>query len=116
MSTPRPLHHPPHIFLDETWYAITGATCERRRFLLPEGHKVLVRDQLKTLVVEFQLRLAAWVILDNHYHLLIKSCCGSRLPRFFARLHGGTSFALNRLDGTRGRQVWHNYWDTCLRT
>ena len=21
---------------------------------------------------------------------------------------------LNRLDGQRGRQVWHNFWDTCI--
>jgi putative transposase len=23
---------------------------------------------------------------------------------------------VNTLDGQRGRQVWHNYWDTCIRT
>jgi putative transposase len=84
--------------------------------LRPEGYKDLVRDQLKALVTEFGLRLAAWVILDNHYHILIKSHLGETLPRFFGRLHGRTSFEVNGCDRTRGRQVWHNYWDACIRT
>jgi putative transposase len=110
------LHHPPHIYLDNTWYMITGSICQRQRLLRPEGHKDLVRDQIKALVTEFDLRLAAWVILDNHYHILTKSHDAKRLPRFFGRLHGRTSFEINGRDGTRGRQVWHNYWDTCIRT
>ncbi len=111
----KPVHHPPHIYLDDTWYMITGAIYQKCRLLQAAGYKDLVRDQLKTLVVEFGLQLAAWVILDNHYHLLTKSRVGTALPRFFGRLHGRTSFDLNGRDGTRGRQVWHNYWDTCIR-
>ena len=30
------------------------------------------------------------------------------------RLHSQTSRSLNRLDGTPGRTVWFQYWDTCL--
>ncbi len=112
----RSLHHPPHIYLDDTWYMITGSICQRQRLLQPEGYKDLVRDQPKALVTEFGLRLAAWVILDNHYHILTKSHDGETLPRFFGRLHGRTSFEINGRDGERGRQVWHNYWDTCVRT
>lgn len=113
---PQTSHHPPHIYLDDTWYMITSAIYQRRRLLEPDGHKELVCGQLKTLVSEFGLRLAAWVILDNHYHLLVKSRVGATLPRFFGRLHGRTSHDLNGLDAARGRQVWHNYWDTCIRT
>ena len=109
-------HHPPHVYLDNTWYAITGSLYQRRRLLAHEGHKDLVRDQLKAMVVEFKLQLAAWVILDNHYHVLTKSHVGAALPRFFGRLHGRTSFELNGRDRMRGRQVWHNYWDTGIRT
>lgn len=112
----RPLHHPPHVYLDNTWYAITGSIYQRRRLLQPDGYKDIVRDHLKALVIEFGLLLAAWVILDNHYHLLIKSRIGASLPRFFRRLHGRTSYELNGRDRQRGRQVWHNYWDTCIRT
>ena len=29
-------------------------------------------------------------------------------------LHSRTAIALNRHDGTPGRKIWHNYWDTRL--
>lgn len=108
-------HHPPHIYLDDTWYLITGSVYAKHRLLQSEGCKDLVRNQLETLVLEFGLQLDAWVILDNHYHLLLKSQTGAVLPRFFGRLHGRTSFDLNSRQGIHGRQVWHNYWDTCIR-
>ena len=108
--------HPPHVYLDDTWYVITAAIHQNRRILQSDDHKELVRDHLRALVVKFDFQLAAWVILDNHYHLLVKTRISSDLPLFFARLHGRTSFELNRRDARRGRQVWHNYWDTCIRS
>jgi hypothetical protein len=48
-----------HVYLDNTWYFITGATTTKRRYLNPAGHKEVVRDQVKTLVEEFGIRLAA---------------------------------------------------------
>lgn len=110
------LLHPPHVYLDDTWYIITSSVYQRQRLLAPEGYKDIVRDQLKALTIEYNVRLAAWVILDSHYHLLLKSHVAAELPRFIGRLHGRTSFELNTRDGTRGRQLWHNYWDTCIRT
>ena len=111
-----PLHHPPHIYLDDTWYIITTPIYQKHSLLRPQGHKELVRDELKTLVIEFRLRLAVWVVLDNHYHILVKTRLGKDSPRFLGRLHGKVSFDVNTRDGTRGRRVWNNYWDTCIRT
>ncbi len=110
------MHHPPHIYLDDTWYMITGAVHENRRLLQPAGYKGLVRDQLKALAVEFKFTLGAWVVLDNHYHILARSHEGATLSRFIGRLHGRTSFDINGHDGARGRRMWHNYFDTCIRT
>ncbi len=109
-------HHPPHIYHDDTWYLITSRVYEARRLLRPAGHKEILRDHLRSLVIEFDIQLTAWVILDNHSHLLVKSKVGANISRFIGRWHGRTSFELNGLDETRGRQVWHNYWDTCIRT
>jgi len=108
-------HHPPHVYLDDTWYMFTASVYRGHRLLQPRSHKELVRDQLKALVDEFKFTLAAWVILDNHYHILIRSHAGTHLPQIVRRLHGRTSHDLNELDGAHGRQVWHNYWDTCIR-
>ena len=108
-------HHPPHIYLDDTWYMLTASTLNRVHYLASERAKMLVRDRLRELIVQFGMTLKAWVILNNHYHLLLKTNVGADLTRFFGTLHGGTSFKINGWDGTRGRQVWHNFWDTCIR-
>ncbi len=109
-------HHPPHIYLDNTWYIITATTLDHASFLVSERAKTLVRDTLESLVLEFNITLYAWVILNNHYHLLLKTWRGKDLPRFLGRLHGSTSRQINLWDVATGRQVWHNYWDTCIRT
>ncbi|CAG0933905.1 REP-associated tyrosine transposase [Thermoflexales bacterium] len=111
-----PAYHPPHIYLDDTWYFVTASIHHRHRLLQPSGHKDLVRDQLKAMTAEFHIQLAAWVILDNHYHILVRSHVGQDLSRMFGRWHGRTAFEINGRDDERGRQVWHNYWDTCIRT
>jgi len=108
-------HHPPHIFLDDTWYIVTAAILNHAPLLSDRYAKALARDRLRELVPEFGLTLLAWVILDNHYHVIFKAQRGAALSRFFGRLHGSTSRQINQRDGTAGRQVWHNYWDTCIR-
>ena len=108
-------HHPPHIYIDDTWYAISSATLKHTPFLTSERAKALVRDTLKDFVQRFGIVLWAWVILDDHYHLLLKTSRGKDLPRFFGQLHGSTARQLNLWDATPGRRIWHNYWDTCIR-
>jgi len=110
-----PDHHLPHIYLDNAWYIVTAATSNHSSFLASERAKTLVRDKLRSLIIEFSITLRAWVILDNHYHLLLKTCRGEDLSTFVRRLHGSTSRQINLWDGVTGRQIWHNYWDTCVR-
>jgi putative transposase len=110
-----PDHHPPHIYLDDTWYMVTSSIYQRQCLLVSDGHKEILQEQLSQLSREFKLHLAGWVILDNHYHILVRSSEGSELPHFFQRFHGRTSYELNRIDRSRGRQIWHNFWDTCIR-
>ncbi|MBE2201568.1 MAG: transposase [Anaerolinea sp.] len=108
-------HTPPHVYLDDTWYIITASTYQQAHYLASDQARILVRDKIQELIQEFKIILKAWVILNNHYHLLLKTHNGYALPRFFQRLHGGTSFTINGLEGKRGRKVWYNYWDTCIR-
>ncbi|MDQ2996212.1 MAG: transposase, partial [Chloroflexota bacterium] len=67
-------------------------------------------------VLAFEISLLAWVILDDHYHLLLKPQLGKSLPRFIGQLHGSTSRQINLYDAISGRKIWHNYWDTCINT
>jgi len=59
--------------------------------------------------------ILAWVVLPNHYHLLIEG--DLRLfARRIARLHNGTATQWNREDGTPGRKVWHQFSDRVIRS
>jgi putative transposase len=111
----RSLHHPPHIYLDDTWHIVTGSIYQHNRLLAPEGYKDLVRDHLKSFALKFRIEIKAWVILDDHYHLLLKTKQGADFPHFIAQWHGRTAFDLNTRDSKRGRRVWYSYWDTCIR-
>ena len=108
-------HHPPHVYLDDTWYLITASTVNHGPVLSGTHAKALFRRELRKLIVQFGMKLRAWVVLDDHYHLLLKTDQGRDLAIFTARLHGSTSRQLNLRHETPGRQVWHNYWDTCVR-
>jgi len=44
------MHHPPHIYLDESWYIITASTLNHTPFLASGRAKALVRDKLKELI------------------------------------------------------------------
>jgi len=50
-------HHPPHIFLDDTWYFITSASLDHTPLFASEKAKTLLRDTLKDLIQLFTISL-----------------------------------------------------------
>lgn len=109
-------HRPPHIYANDTWYIITASTLNKAHCLTTDHHLRLWVEVSGELIKEFGIILRAWVVLRNHYHLLLKSRLGRDISKFIGRLNGRTSYEFNRLDRAKGRQVWYNYWDTCIRT
>ncbi len=61
-------------------------------------------------------QLFAWVVLPNHYHVLVHTLDVEGLLRAIGRLHGSSSFRWNGQDGCRGRQVWHRAAETAIRS
>lgn len=108
-------HRPPHLILNETWCFISAHTAGDSPFLCTDEHKSIWCEVFESLQTRFDVRVAAWVLIDNHYHFLIYFQNAENLPDFMKRLHGETSFKLNQLDGTRGRKVWYSYWDRLVR-
>jgi hypothetical protein len=51
------LRHPPHHYEDGTWYAITASTYGRRRWLAGDEAKTIMRDKLRALTIEFNIKL-----------------------------------------------------------
>lgn len=102
-------HRPPHIYSDNTWYMLTASIYDKAPLLAPARARTLVRDTIQALIPSYGLVFNAWVILDDHYHLLLKTHDGRQLPSFLNRLHGRTARQINLLDGATGRTVWYSY-------
>ncbi|MFQ6133554.1 MAG: transposase [Armatimonadota bacterium] len=109
-------HAPPHLFRPRATYMVTAGTYGRVCHMLqPERRRDLV-EALRRLLDREGWALLAWVILPNHYHVLVEApeTGGDALSRWIADLHKYTARRWNQEDGARGRKVWWNYWDTCI--
>ena len=109
------LHHPPHIFIDDSWYFITAHTISSVSVLKDNQAKMIWTAKLHEISKVFDVRIYAYVLLDDHYHFLGYFAASNTIPKFIHRLHGTTSYLINKRDHAVGRQVWHNYWDRVIR-
>ncbi len=115
MTMTRREFHPPHVYGDNTCYFLSAGTVHHQPLLATHAQRAIVRDVLKDAVRQYGVRLYAWVILANHYRLLLHTGHAAPLWKFVKRLHGESAVRLNKLDGTPARRVWFEYWDRCLR-
>jgi putative transposase len=108
-------HAPPHYFTPQGVYLITAATLDRKR-LFDSGAKLnLLRDTTFDLAKSYELLLQAWTFFSNHYHLVISFENTKTTHRDFVRhLHRELATRLNRIDGTLGRRVMYEFWDSHL--
>jgi putative transposase len=101
-----PRHHPPHFLEDNTIYFVTARTVDQAPYF---------NSNSKAGLLKFQIALYAWVLLNNHYHLLFKIKKGEDLSKFINFLNGKSSFELNKSENTIGRKIWYQYWDHSIR-
>ncbi len=106
---------PPHLFLNNSYYFITSRTYRGQRIFNSEDKKMFLISSLKAAVRKGQCDLLAWVILEDHYHFLIKCPVGKYIPKLMNFVHGRVSYYINQMDNKRGRFVFNNYWDHIIR-
>ena len=109
-------HHAPlHMFVPNTMYMVTGSTLHRQHFFRGNDRLELLHNALLEISAMFHWSLQAWAVFANHYHFIARSPDdATTLRRLIQRLHSQTAREVNRLDTAPGRQVWFQYWDTCL--
>jgi putative transposase len=111
-----PAHAPPHSVRGEQFYLLTAACYEHALHMTDSAR----RQQLLELHFErfddAGMEVLAWVILPNHYHLLVRVSNFGLLKRIFGSVHGKTSYQWNQEDGERGRKVWFRYSDRAIRS
>ena len=111
-------HAPTHQLSTRGTYFVTAGTyLKHHHFRDATRLDVLQRGLLK-LADSFGWRIEAWAVFSNHYHYVAHSPeideSAESLSTMVNELHKKTATWVNQLDGTRGRIVWHNYWDTKL--
>jgi putative transposase len=111
-----PPHQPPHPIREETFYLLTAACYEHRHHLHSHERRQTVLDLVFEQFIQHGMDVRAWVVLTNHYHLLVYVNKFEALKGIFQQIHGPTSVAWNQADKAQGRKMWYRYSDRVIRS
>lgn len=111
-----PLHGPPHPYRHAGFYLINAANFEHAPVMADMMRRTMFETQLLTELANQQLGVFAWVILANHYHLLVSIEAFEQVSNSLKQLHGATAREWNLEDGLTGkRRVWYRFTDRRIR-
>lgn len=111
-----PLHAPPHPYREAGWYLITATNFEHAHIIEPAGRRTTFEEELLESVQAIEADVAGWVVLPNHYHILVGVHSLDHVSVALRQLHGSTSRAWNLEDGLTGqRKVWYRFRDRYIR-
>lgn len=101
-----PLHSPPHPFREQAYYLITAANYEHAPIMARPGRCTDLESRLLAALDSLRADIAGWVILPNHYHILVGEVSLTSLSAALRLLHGRTSREWNLADALTGRRAW----------
>ncbi len=111
-----PWHSPPHLNSNSQFYHLSAACYRHQSFI---GFSLQRMQAFSHSLLDFlrqdDMKLFAWCLLPNHYHLLIQCEKLLELSKSIGQLHGRTSFLWNGEENQRGMQVWHRCSDRAIR-
>lgn len=112
-----PWHGPPHFESDAATYLISAACYEHRPIigLSPARMDEFASELFEAAQTACQ-QIFAWIVLPNHYHLLVHAPEVKNLLSDLGTLHGRTSHRWNGEESCRGRQVWHRAAETVMKS
>jgi putative transposase len=133
-----PPHSPPHPIQDQSFYLLTAACYEHKCHIRTEERRKRLLDLLFEQFTNSGIELRGWVVLPNHYHVLIylgtsnedlsphykqdEQACGNafspyvKIGKVLQKIHGFTSRQWNLEDQVIGRKVWYAYSDRAIRS
>ena len=115
--TPWP-HAPTHQLAEGGTFFVTAGTYLKAHHFRGAARLRVLHRGLLTVARDLGWQLEAWAVFSNHYHFVghspVDEADAASLRSMLGQLHEKTAKWLNRLDGTPGRQVWHNYRETRL--
>ena len=111
-----PDHQPPHPHREERHYLITAACYEHRYILDALERRQDMLGLLFDKLLRADIELCGWVVMGNHYHLLVRVERFEMIGQAVRQAHGASAREWNALDGTPGRKVWYRYSDRAIRS
>jgi len=107
-------HAPTHRLSEAGTFMVTAGTYRKAgHFRDPARLEVLERGLIRV-AAQFGWQLEAWAVFSNHYHFVGHASESATLSKMLGVLHTKLATWVNRLDGSPGRKVWHNFWETRL--
>jgi putative transposase len=110
-----PPHRPPHLDTGPRHYLLTAAVYQHAPLIHSPARRDSFQQALLAAFDHQEVDIVAWVILPNHYHILVWLSDLTIVAPIFKGLHSRTSGLWNREDGKRGRTVWYHYSDRAIR-
>jgi putative transposase len=106
-------HAPAHWLFEPGIYMVSASTYRKVPHLNSAVRLDFFQESLFRYADEFQWSLRAWAVLSNHYHFIAASPSEPiSLRKFIGKLHMKTAQEFNQQDGTPGRKMWFQFWDT----
>jgi len=111
-----PLHQPPHPFRESGCYLITAANFEHANIMAAPERRTTFQETLLKGFQEIHAEIIGWVILINHYHILVNVESLDLVSNLLKQIHGSTSHEWNQQDGLTGkRKIWYRFVDRMMR-
>jgi putative transposase len=108
-----PWHSPPHYEDDSEVYLITAACFEQKPILgLSPARMADFEAKLLLALTPRCPKIFAWIVLPNHYHVLVHAPRVTEALAAIGQLHGRMSHHWNGEEQRRRRQVWHRAVET----
>jgi REP-associated tyrosine transposase len=107
-------HAPTHHFPGPGTYMITAATYQKLPYFSSASRLSLLCNALLNIATSQNWQIEALAVFPNHYHVIAKPPAKAKVASQLGYLHSLTAKEVNRLDATRSRRVWFQFWDTEL--
>ncbi|QDU62276.1 Transposase IS200 like protein [Planctomycetes bacterium Pan216] len=104
-------------FVPNSYLLITAGTFQKRPFMRLEHRKQMLLESLDFNCYKWKWRLLAYVILDNHYHLVVhapdddRSVVQHSLAHIIQSAHSYSAYHWRRDDPSIRSRIWWNFWD-----
>ena len=108
-------HAPTHRLAEAGAYCVTAATYLKQHYFRGRKHLEFLQQSFFDFTERFGWHLHAWSFFPNHYHFVgFTPTSAETLSRMLNEFHSATARELNRMEGTPGRKIWFQFWDTQL--